>query len=446
MTLEVNESGRDSPGVGNPPNTRGLRRQNLRWVIVGVVALLAVTNYLDRGNLSVAAHVISVDLGLSNTQMGLILSAFVWPYAIVNLPAGWAVDRFGARWVMALAALLWSVAGAATGLARSAMSFVILRVALGSAEAPIFPAALKVVSEWFPDRERGRATSVYLASVQVGLAIAPPISAGLLVAFGWPMMFFLMGAVGLVGVALWLVVYRRPDQHPWLSKDELQYIREGQAAIPEEALDEETAPKQSWLGLFRFGTIWWMLLGAFCLQYVFWFYITWLPSYLQSEQHFSVAKSGLVSALPYIAAGIAVLLGGRISDYLVRRGVVPLVARRRVIAVGAILEAGALLGTVHSTTPAMAVALLTAGSFFYGLTSASFWTLPSDVVQTQSMVASVGSIQNFGGAIGGAIAPIATGVLIDQMGGFVPALVVGAVMLLVSAVAYGVFVRRPIPV
>jgi fucose permease len=140
-----------------------------------------------------------------------------------------------------------------------------------------------------------------------------------------------------------------------------------------------------------------------------------------------------------------VLLGGRISDGLVRRGPTPLVARRRVIAVGALLEAGALLGTVLSTGPVMAVTLLTAGSFFYGLTSAPFWTLPSDVVETRRMVASVGSIQNFSGAVGGAVAPIATGVIIDRMGGFVPALMLGAVLLVVSAASYGIFVRRRVP-
>ncbi|RJQ87646.1 MFS transporter [Amycolatopsis panacis] len=421
------------------------RGRNVRWAVISALTVLTITSYLDRGNLSVAAPVIREDLGFSATQMGLVLSAFVWPYAIMNLPAGWAIDRFGPKVIMTVAAVLWSIAGAATGLARSVASFLGLRVVLGMAEAPLFPGALKATDQWFPDHEKARATSVYIAATQVGLAIAPPITTALLIAVDWELMFVLVGALGLIGVLCWWLAYEKPSRHRRVTREELDYIEQNQSNAPAVA---EGAPGvgRQWVRLFRYPTIWAMIIGGFCLQYVFWFYITWLPSYLESAQHFSISAAGLLSALPYLAGGVAVVLGGRFSDMLVRRGMRPMDARRRTIAGGSLLTAIALGATALSTSAAMAVTLLTAGMFTYSLTTASYWALASDVAETSRMVGSIGSIQNFGGFLGGAFAPIATGMIVDRLGGFVPALVVAALLLLVSVVSYGFLVRRRLPV
>ncbi|HWC84630.1 MAG TPA: MFS transporter [Pseudonocardiaceae bacterium] len=430
-----------STEVTPAPRPKG---RNLRWAIIGVITLLTITNYLDRGNLSVAAPTISKDLGISHTEMGLVLSAFVWPYAVMNLPSGWLVDRFGPKVIMALAAVLWSVAGAFTGFARGVGTFLGLRATLGVAEAPMFPAALKATSEWFPDTEKGRATSVYIAATQVGLAIAPPIATGLLVWLGWPAMFVLMGLLGLIALAAWLVLYRDPERHSRLHETELRYIRTGQQAAPEEK--QQRTGLGEWLSLFRHAPTWTMIIGGFCLQYVFWFYITWLPTYLQSAQHFTITSAGLLAALPYVAGGVAVLLGGRVSDLLVQHGSDPLNARRWVIAAGALLTAIALLATAASSGPAIAVVLLIVGMFTYSLSSGPYWTLATEVVRTPKLVASIGSIQNFGGFLGGAFAPVATGFIVDSMGGFVPALVVAGALALISAVCYGLILRRRLPV
>lgn len=202
--------------------------RNLRWVIIGIIALLTITNYLDRGNLSVAAPQIMQDLHISNAMMWLVLSAFVWPYAIMNLPTGWAVDRFGVKLLLALAAGLWSVVAILTGFARSVGAFIGLRIALGVSEAPLFPAALKATDKWFPEREKAAATSAYIAATQVGLALASPVSTLLMEYFGWPAMFIIMGIFGFVALLGWLVVYREPEQHPRLHSDELRYITAGQ--------------------------------------------------------------------------------------------------------------------------------------------------------------------------------------------------------------------------
>ncbi|WP_158382357.1 MFS transporter [Candidatus Sodalis pierantonius] len=303
-------------------------------MIIGIIALLTITNYLDRGNLSVAAPQIMQDLHISNAMMGVVLSAFVWPYAIMNLPTGWVVDRFGVKLLLALAA------------------------------------------------------------TQVGLALAPPVSTLLMEYFGWPAMFIIMGIFGFVALLGWLVVYSEPEQHPRLHSDELRYITAGQQHRQEApAAQQGRVSLNEWSQLFRYASTWYMVIGGFCLQYVFWFYISWLPTYLQQAQGFTLNRAGLLSALPYIAGGVA---------------------------------------------------LLTLGMFTYSLSSGNYWTLAAEAVTSKRLVASVSSIQNFGGFLGGACAPIVTGIVIDRFGGFVPAIVMA--MAMISALMYGIALRRRLPV
>lgn len=425
--------------VDAPSRPRG---RNWRWIVIATLCCLTIANYLDRGNLSVAAPVIMKDLGFSNTLMGVVLSAFVWPYAVMNLPSGWLVDRFGARLMLTVAAGLWSTVAALTGLAITAAQFIGLRVMLGISEAPLFPAALKATNVWFPAHEKAVAISTYIAATQVGLAIAPPIATALMVTFGWPAMFIIIGGVGFLTVVGWTVLYREPGRHRSVSAEELAYIRAGhtasQAGVPLLSAAE-------WGGLFRHPSIWIMIVGGFCLQYTFWFYISWLPTYLERAQHFTISRAGYLSALPFIAGAIGVLTGGRLSDWLVARRVPSFLARRAVVATGALLTALSMVATVFSSSPTEAVMLLTFGMFSYSISSGCYWTLATDVVTTGRCVASVGSIQNFGGFLGGAFAPIATGVIVDRLGGFDVAILVAAALALVSATLYGFVLNHRIP-
>jgi MFS family permease len=438
----------ESRGVTEPADQMERPKgRNVRWLIIGVITLLTITNYLDRGNLSVAAPLIRKDLGISPAEMGVILSAFVWPYSIMNLPTGWAIDRFGARIMMTLAAGAWSIVAIATGLARSAGVFAGLRAALGVSESPMFPAALKATDTWFPDREKALATGIYISATQVGLAISPPIATALMLTFGWPAMFVIMGLLGFVALAGWLALYRQPERSRLLSRAELDYIRRGQVAKDQRAdADRGRAGGREWASLFRYPTTWVMVMGGFCLQYVFWFYITWLPSYLETAQHFTIKSAGLLAALPYIAGAVAVLLGGRISDWLIVRGMDPMRSRKYTVAAGALLTAIALFATVLSHGRALAVALLTVGMFTYSLSSGVYWTLATSVVRTPKLVASMGSIQNFGGFLGGACAPVVTGIIVGHLGGFPMALTVAAILVLISAAMYGVVLRRRLPI
>lgn len=445
--MEIQDQIRTGPASGAAthdavPRPRG---RNLRWCIVAIITLLTLTNYLDRGNLSVAAPLIMKDLNISATMMGVILSAFVWPYAIMSLPTGWAIDRFGARVLMAFAAGLWTIVAVATGFARDFQTFIYLRIGLGISESPLFPAAIKATDAWFPDHEKALASSIYLSASQFGLAVAPPVATLLMVAYGWPMMFMIMGAFGCVALLGWLIIYREPDQHKWLHPEELAYIKAGQTARLKAQQSAGVSDKAGWFALFAYPTTWIMMIGGFSLQYVLWFYISWLPTYLQKAQGFAINRAGFIAAIPYIAGGIAVVIGGKLSDTLVRRGSSPLKSRRIMLAASAILTGLSMFATAFCTSPTMAVCMLTVGMFAYSLSSANYWTLAAEAVTTKRMVASLAGIQNFGGFLGGGCAPILTGIAVDYMGGFVAALILAGSLAMFSAFMYGVVLRKKIP-
>lgn len=442
ISLRAALKGRAGPSRELPRRPRG---RNWRWTIIALICVLTIANYLDRGNLSVAAPLIMKDLDISPSMMGVVLSAFVWPYAIMNLPAGWLVDRLGARVMLTFAAGLWSLVATATGFARNVGEFIGLRVLLGVSEAPLFPAALKATDAWFPDHEQAAAISAYIAATQIGLAIAPPISTALMLALGWPAMFVLMGLFGFIVILGWLALYREPDDHRRVSAEELAYIRAGQTSPAKATRDESPTSFAEWRQLFAYRSTWFMVIGGFCLQYTLWFYISWLPTYLERAQGLTISRAGYLSAVPYIAGAVAVVLGGRASDWLVARGVDSFKARRTVIAVGALLTAFAMAITPFSPNPAFAITMLTIGMFTYSLSSGCYWALAADIVQTPRLVASVSSIQNFGGFLGGACAPILTGVIVQYFGGFDVAIIATGAIALVSSAMYGLVLRKRLP-
>ncbi|GMA63484.1 MFS transporter [Alicyclobacillus fastidiosus] len=425
------------------------RARNVRWIVVVILTLLSIINYLDRGNLSVAAPLIMKDLHMNPAAMGVILSSFVWPYAVMNLPSGWAVDKFGTKVMMSIAVGFWSVVAVATGFMRTMGTFILTRVLLGVGESAMFPAAIKATNAWFPKHEKGFATSIFIAGTQVGLAISPLLSTALMLAFGWQAMFIIIGSIGFLVLIGWIILYKDPQKHKWLSREEFQYIR-SLAIDPTTSQDRVQSQNKitlvQWVKLFGQFSTWAMIIGDFALQYLFWFYITWLPTYLEKSEHLSISKTGLYASLPFIAGTLGVLIGGKISDWFIAKGMTRLNGRRYTIALGAVLTAVALLITAFVHNQGLAITLLTIGMFTYSLCSAPIWALATDVVESDTYVASIGSIQNFGGFLGGAFAPIVTGVLVASFGGFAIALVVTAILAFISAIMYALVLKRAIQV
>ena len=407
------------------------KRVQLRWVFIALIVLAGVVNYLDRNTLSIGNTTIAADLGLNTIEMGLLLSAFSWPYAIANLPAGYLVDKIGAKRMFAWAAAAWSVVTMLTAFVKTFPLFYAARVALGIAESPFFTSGLKVSERWFAKDERSLPVSIINTGSQIANAIAPPLLTFLLLTMSWQGMFLVVGAFGLVVAAIWVKVYRDPTFQEEVA------LKGAVEAAPEPV----EAAKASWLSLFKQANTWFMVIGAFGIFYTVWVYLTWLPSYLQTSRGFSLKETGFVAALPFLAGIFGVLVGGWVSTRLIRRGVPAVTSRKIPIVAGAVLAAAAVLPVAYIQNTVVVIVLLCLGYFFAQVPIGVIWTLASDLAE-KHQVASLGAIQNFGGFLGAAVAPIVTGIILNNTGGnYSLVFLVGGILLLVGAVSYGLFVK-----
>jgi sugar phosphate permease len=306
-------------------------------IAIAFLTLAGIVNYLDRSTLSIANHSVSQELGLSASQMGLLLSAFSFAYAFSQLPIGMLLDRFGARVMLGLGMFVWSAAQLCGGFVTSLQQFLIARVALGLGEAPNFPAGAKVVSEWFGVHERGRPIGIFITSSTIGPALAPPILTALLLIFGWRTMFIIMGALGIAVSIGWYLVYR-DRRAVSLDANEVAFLTEGEPG----QRAERRMTLVEWRGLFRKPTTWGMIFGNMGVIYMVWLYLTWLPAYLEHERHLTIAHTGWIVSIPYLFGTLGMLSSGFVADGLMARGMAPMTSRKWPICVGLIG-----CGTVH---------------------------------------------------------------------------------------------------
>ncbi|MBN3789394.1 MFS transporter [Burkholderia sp. Ac-20353] len=416
-----------------PPRIRRGQRIALALLMVS-----GIVNYLDRGTLAVANAAIRGDLGLSLGQMGLLLSAFSWSYALCQLPIGGLVDRIGPRRLLGIGLIVWSLAQAAGGIVSTFGWFIVARIVLGIGEAPQFPSAARVVSNWFPLRARGTPTGIFNSASPLGTALAPLALSILVVSFNWRWAFIATGALGLVVAIAWFALYRDPARSQ-LTAAERGYLD----ADADSAIATPKLTFGDWRSLFSHVATWGMLIGYFGSVYLNWVYLTWLPGYLTMERHMSLIRTGFAASVPFLCGFVGSLVAGWFSDRVTRHSRSPVSSRRNAVVV-------AMLGMVAFTIPAalvesntLALACISVVIFLANAASACSWALAT-AVAPPSRVASLGAIQNFGGFIGGALAPILTG-FIAQKWSFVPALLTAAAIAFVGAIAYLLLVRKPIP-
>lgn len=403
----------------------------IRWYLIALLVIGGIINYLDRNNLSIANTTIAKEFGLNTLQMGLLLSAFSWPYAIANLPAGYLVDRFGPKKMFAWAAGLWSIVSMLSSLANSFGFLYAARVALGISESPFFTSGLKVADKWFNKTERALPVSIVNTGSQIANAIAPPLLTFLMLTMSWRGMFLVIGALGIVIALVWLRIYRDPTMKE-------QFIIKGAEFEEQQKPKEEQA---GWGELLKQKNTWFMVLGAFGIFYTVWVYLTWLPSYLQTARGFSLSQIGWLAGLPFLCGVIGVLSGGILSGKLIKRGIGTVTARKIPIVGGALLAAAAVLPVAYVENTALAIVLLSVGYFAAQVPIGVLWTLASDIAES-NQVASLGAIQNFGGFLGAAVAPIVTGFILNETGGnYTLVFLIGGVLLIVGALSYGVFVK-----
>ena len=414
------------------------RVKRIQAVSLTLLVTAGVVNYVDRATLSVANPLIRQDLGLSISDMGLLLSAFLWAYAFAQLPAGALADRLGPRMMLTIGLATWSLGQMLGGAVNSFWQFIGARVVLGAGEAPHFPTCARISRDWFNIRQRGTSTGIWNCASSLGSFMAVPLLTFLMLHFGWRTMFLTMGGMGLVLAAVYYATFRNPEEVA-LTPDERAFLAEGDAPGV-----RSRVTWSDWRRLFGFRTTWGMIIGYFGCIYITWLYTAWLPGYLEIERHFTIGKTGWVASIPFAFGVAGGILGGRIVDILARRGVSPIMSRKLPMATALVATAGFTIVAAVTPSDVMAIACISLSLFLVYLCSSSAWAMAS-VAAPANCTASLGAMQNFGGYIGGALAPTVTGEIVQSTGHFSLALITGGVVALLCAAGYWLLVDRPIP-
>lgn len=414
------------------------RIRRIQTIAVWLLSIAGLINYIDRGSLAIANTTIRTDLGFSGTRMGALLSVFSLAYAVCQLPSGWLLDRLGARVVLSAGLFLWSLMQTATGMVNSFASFVTARIGLALGESPYVISGVKTVHDWFDVPERATPLAIVNASTTLGQAIAPPIVTVIMLSFGWRGMFMLIGIPGVALAIAWYALYR-DRRNAALDDAERAYLESCGVREPKARI----SPRQ-WLGLFRLRSVWGMMLGFGGINYTVWFYMSWMPGYLETERHVSVASTGLIAIIPFLCGAIGMLLSGIIADFLVRRGVAPIRSHKILLVTGLSCSSLCSLLVVHAAGAVGAALAIGMALFFIYIAGNSGWGLVQSMTPAP-MVGSVGSIQNFGSFICASFAPVIAGWLLDRTHSFHLSMASCSAVALLGAFSYLVIVKDPIP-
>jgi sugar phosphate permease len=416
------------------PDPLGRVRRIQRTALV-LLLFSGVINYVDRASLAVGLPLIRQELGISIAHSGILLSAFLLVYAFCQLPAGAIVDRFGARLVLSAGLVIWSFAQVLGGMVSSFRQFLAVRGLLGIGESPQFPSCARIVADWFAQRDRGLATGIWNCASSLGTAIAAPLLTILMLRLGWRWMFITMGLAGLVAGIAFYALHRDP-KHLHLTEAEREYLSSAERATRPMAF-------RDWGRLFGFSTTWGMVCGFFGIVYMNWLYFAWLPQYLEIQWHLSIAKTGWVAAIPFTCGVVGSVTVGRVCDVLSRRGF-SAINSCKIPIIGALF--GVVLCTVlaaFSSSSLFAVICISISLFLLNGSSTAAWAMAT-VGAPKNYAASLGSIQNFGGYLGGTLAPAVTGYMVQATASFQSALLVAAGVGLLAGLGHLVLVRKPI--
>jgi len=411
------------------------------WIAL-LIFTAVIINYIDRIALSVAAKPIVAEFGFSPVQMGYLFSGFLWTYVVCLVPLGLLVERIGAKRMVGGGIAIWSAATALTAATGGFASILAARLVMGASEATTFPACGRVIRDWFPERERGLVTTLFNGGSSAGPALGAVITAALVSSFDWRTAFVVLGAVGFVWLAAWLVWYGRPEEVAWLPAAEKQKILAERNGKEESATTEH--PPASSLGyLLSQTSIWGLVITQACLVYTAYLFLTWLPTYLQSTRELSTMNTGYLTAIPYLVTVILGLTVARISDRMLTSADIQAGRRRNFIAAMAALALLILLAPVVGSLWQLLVVLtlvLTGSNTGAGLN----FTLASDLLRNPRDVSRVIAITAFGGNLFGLIAPIITGYIVAGTGGYTWAFRIAAALLLCGCMATLTLTRKPI--
>ena len=404
-----------------PPPRPGFRLPYLRWYICALLFFATTINYIDRQTVSVLKPYLQDALHWSESDYGWIVFAFQVAYAVMLMVSGKVMDWLGTRVGYTLAMIWWSLAAMAHALARGAFSFGVARFFLGAGEAGNFPAAIKSVAEWFPAKERALATGILNAGTNVGAMVAPPLVVWLTLKWGWQEAFLVTGSLGFIWLIFWLIFYRPPDKHPWITEGELRVIQSDNP--PSQAKFEPSIP---WKSILRYRQAWGFIIGKFMTDPIWWFYVFWLPSYLKQERGFSLQMIGYFAWIPFLAADVGSIAGGWFSGFLIKRGWTVDRARKATMAICAFAMPAAI-AAVFAPNVWLALALISVATSAHQGWSANIFTLASDMFPKKD-VGSVVGLGGTGGAVGGMILALTAGYVLQWFHTYVPLFILAGIM------------------
>jgi len=395
------------------------------WILF-LIFTGTMINAIDRSSMGAANSFIAKDLHLDPATMGIILSVFGWTYVLFNLPAGWLSDRFGTKKVYGIAASIWSIASAMTGLAKTSAHLIISRAFVGLGEAANFPSATKVVAENFSPASRNTATGIYLAGLRLGYALTPGIMIGLMVWFGsqahpnWRMAFIITGLGSLLWVVLWFSTFR----------ENVRPKKNGKTSRLNQALTLELLKKRN---------TWAIVCIKFFQDYIYYLYLTWLPSYLIEERHMDLEAVAFYATLPWVAGMMAQPLIGMLADFLIKKGLDPTKVKKSLLVLMQLI-ALTIVGAAFAPSAETAAWCLIIALAAESASTAILWTLPQDLAP-RGTAGTLGGIMNTAGAGAAIVSPMMTGFIV-QYAGFPAALIAGGCSLAFSILSVCFFLTR----
>jgi len=418
---------------------------HFRYYILGLIFFVTVLNYADRATLSIAGTFVAKDLGLTPAALGIVFSAFGWAYAIGQIPGGWLLDRFGAKRVYGASIALWSIFTISQGAvsvfstaASATAALFVLRFMLGLVESPAFPGNARVVASWFPTGERGTASALFNSAQYLAVVIFTPLMAWLTHALGWHHVFFFMGGLGLVVACVWFAMMGDPKTHSRMSKEEFDFIAQNGALVGLDtavSTDRRRFTRREISTLFTSRMLWAIYIGQYCITALTYFFITWFPIYLVKERGMNIMTVGLVAALPAICGFSGGILGGVLSDLLVRRGCSVSLARKTPFMIGMVL-ATAIMAAPFAVSDTAVVVIMSLAFFGKGL-GAIGWAVVADVAPRE-MTGLSGGVFNGIGNTAGIVTPLVIGFVVASTGSFDRALWFVGAHGIVAILAYGV--------
>jgi len=409
---------------------------HLRWGIAGLLFFSTVLNYVDRQALSVLAPVLTKELGISNIEYSNILTAFLAAYTLMYVGSGFLVDRWGARLALSVFIVWWSLANMSHALAVGVWSLGAMRFLLGLGESGNFMAAFRVVSEWYPAKERALVHGLIQGGAAIGAIITPPVVTWIYSLYGWRPAFLITGGLGFVWLVFWLLLYHSPDKHPRITDAE-------RALVLADTLPTAKASSVSWRQLAQYPQMWGLMAARFVSDPVWWFYLFWLPKYLVEQRGFTMVEMGMLAWMPYLSADLGALFGGWLSGRLVARGR-PALSSRFAVMLPCALLMPVSLAIHHAQSRAVTIALICVVTFAHMAWKTNQNTLTNDLFP-KHLIGATSGLLAFGTGLGGTLFIWMTGHVVQGYGYGAIFIIMG----LLHPVSYLItrrFVRQPIAV